>query len=157
MAPGAALKCAIALWIANLSFFLALLWAPLGISDRRRARKAKQSQRTEDCRSNQESSDIKNDDDFGDKEFPSWSWCGWTNGKMDYTADTTDGCSQNAHGWLEHHTWIQWHVRDYQGLREASLITMHQAPGMVVVRSIQENESGKMKFTTNRAQCASAE
>jgi hypothetical protein len=96
-------------------FDLALLWMPLGILDRRRVRNPEQSQHAEDCRSNQESSNDIDDNDFRGKEFPSWSWCGWTNGKMEYTADMIDGCSQNTHEWLKHHTWIQWHVRDYKG------------------------------------------
>ncbi|KAN0122856.1 HET domain containing protein [Hyaloscypha variabilis] len=96
-------------------FDLALLWMPLGVLDRRRARKLEQSQSAEDSRSNLETSNNVDEDDFGAKEFPSWSWCGWVNGKMDYTADMIDGCSQNAHEWLEHHTWIQWHIRDYKG------------------------------------------
>jgi hypothetical protein len=96
-------------------FDFALLWMPLGMLGRRRMRKSEQPHHAEDCRSNQESSNDTKDDDFGGKEFPSWSWCGWTNGKIEYTADMIDGCSQNAHEWLEHHTWIQWHIRDYKG------------------------------------------
>lgn len=96
-------------------FDLALLWMPLGDLDRRRARKAQQSQNSKEYGSNLEASDDMDGDDFGAKEFPSWSWCGWMNGKMEYTADIMDGCSQNAHEWLEHHTWIQWHIRDHKG------------------------------------------
>jgi hypothetical protein len=52
-------------------FDLALLWMPLGALDRRRARKPEQSQSTEDSRSNLETSNNVDGDDFGAKEFPS--------------------------------------------------------------------------------------
>lgn len=78
-------------------FDLALLWMPLGVLDRRRARNPEQSQYAEDCKSNLETSNNIDGDDFGAKEFPSWSWCGWINGKIEYTPDMINSCSQNTH------------------------------------------------------------
>jgi len=96
-------------------FDLAPPWMPLGVLSCRRARNPNQSQYSEDYRFNLETSNNLDDDDFGAKELPRWSLYGWVNGKMEYTAEMIDSCSQNAHEWLEHHTWIQWHIRDYKG------------------------------------------
>ncbi|KAK0707287.1 heterokaryon incompatibility protein-domain-containing protein [Lasiosphaeris hirsuta] len=54
-------------------------------------------------------------DGFGAKDFPSWSWSGWMGGKAEYQLSMVEGCLQNVQEWLRDHTWILWHVRDYEG------------------------------------------
>ena len=50
-----------------------------------------------------------------DYEFPSWSWCGWENGKIEYDSKMLDGCVVNVREWLREHTWISWYFRDSMG------------------------------------------
>ncbi|KAI0168751.1 heterokaryon incompatibility protein-domain-containing protein, partial [Pestalotiopsis sp. NC0098] len=76
-------------------FDLALLWMGSKQLDRRR-------QTTED-------------DGYGGKEFPSWSWSGWIGGKSEYPSNMIEGCLSNVQEWLRDHTWIRWYVRDYEG------------------------------------------
>jgi Heterokaryon incompatibility protein (HET) len=64
--------------------------------------------------------------DYGGLEFPSWSWCGWTNvtnenqpsklkPQMEYTNDMIGGCLTHLNEWLLKHTWIHWYIRDGRG------------------------------------------
>jgi hypothetical protein len=48
-------------------------------------------------------------------EFPTWSWCGWMGGKMEYQSSMIDGCLINVHEWLTNRTWISWFIRDGHG------------------------------------------
>ncbi|KAK3940471.1 hypothetical protein QBC46DRAFT_459005 [Diplogelasinospora grovesii] len=48
-------------------------------------------------------------------QFPTWSWSGWMDGRIEYEPDMIDGCLLNIGDWLKHHTWIQWHIRDEKG------------------------------------------
>ncbi|KLU91869.1 hypothetical protein MAPG_10818 [Magnaporthiopsis poae ATCC 64411] len=82
-------------------FDLALLWVPLGFLERRK------QNRRHWPRMEQE--------DYGGREFPSWSWCGWMGGKAGYQVDVIDGCLLNVREWLRNHTWILWYVRDEEG------------------------------------------
>ena len=34
---------------------------------------------------------------------------------MEYKSSTLDGCEDNLHDWLMHHTWITWYIRDGSG------------------------------------------
>ncbi|KAK8118424.1 Heterokaryon incompatibility protein [Apiospora kogelbergensis] len=97
-------------------FDLALLWMPCKQLDRRRQKSQHKSNalscsqdETGNCKCKKE------DDDYGGKEFPSWSWSGWMGGKADYASNMTDGCVSNVQEWLRDHTWIRWYVRDYEG------------------------------------------
>ena len=49
------------------------------------------------------------------KEFPSWSWCGWTDQIIEYRSSTIEGPLTDIHDWLMQHTWIVWHIRDGLG------------------------------------------
>lgn len=97
-------------------FDLALLWMPLAVLDRRRQKgphRANSGLCSQDelgncnCKIEEEG--------YGGKEFPSWSWCGWVGGKAGYQTDMIDGCLLNVREWLKHHTWILWYVRDHEG------------------------------------------
>lgn len=95
-------------------FDLALLWTPVTTLCRRKKRV------TGTLPSDQSSSDqgSSTDADFGDTEFPSWSWCGWMDGKCEYEIDKTKmlgGCISHVQDWLTNHTWIQWYIRDREG------------------------------------------
>jgi hypothetical protein len=72
-------------------FDLALLWEPLQTTTRRVQQPA---------------------EDFQDMVFPSWSWCGWKGGKMEYKSCQNEGVLNNVHEWLTNHTWIAWYIRD---------------------------------------------
>ncbi|KAF8856288.1 HET-domain-containing protein [Acephala macrosclerotiorum] len=75
-------------------FDLALLWAPLSpVSRRVQGPK----------------------EDFQDLVFPSWSWCGWKGGSMEYDGRQLEGVLTNVHEWLTEHTWIAWYIRDGKG------------------------------------------
>lgn len=80
-------------------FDLALLWEPEKALKRRRPRK----------------NDEKGKADFNGMEFPSWSWCGWWGGKMEYNSGMVDGCLMDLNEWLIKHTWIHWYIRDGHG------------------------------------------
>ncbi|KAK8106475.1 hypothetical protein PG999_009834 [Apiospora kogelbergensis] len=97
-------------------FDLALLWMPCKQLDRRR-QKSQHKSNALSC-SQDETGNCKcktEDDDYGGKEFPSWSWSGWMGGKAEYASNMTDGCVSNVQEWLRDHTWIRWYVRDYEG------------------------------------------
>ena len=61
--------------------------------------------------------------EYGDMQFPSWSWCGWTSDALDlppenkseYKASMVNGCLPDVHEWLMKHTWIDWYIRDGHG------------------------------------------
>ena len=80
-------------------FDLALLWEPEKALKRRRPRK----------------NDEKGKAEFNGLEFPSWSWCGWWGGKMEYKSDMVEGCLMDLNEWLIKHTWIHWYIRDGHG------------------------------------------
>jgi hypothetical protein len=97
-------------------FDLALLWMPLGVLQRRKQRRlhwSRQSLCSQDelgncnCKMEQEG--------YGGNEFPSWSWCGWMEGKVGYQLDMIHGCLLNVREWLTQHTWILWYIRDNEG------------------------------------------
>lgn len=97
-------------------FDLALLWMPLGYLERRKQKRqhwSRQGLCSQDelghcnCKLEQEG--------YGGNEFPSWSWCGWMEGKAGYQLDMLDGCLLNVREWLRDHTWILWYVRDDEG------------------------------------------
>lgn len=50
-----------------------------------------------------------------ESEFPSWSWCGWTDTRMEFKGHMVYGCKENLHEWLMEHTWINWYIRDDSG------------------------------------------
>lgn len=80
-------------------FDLALLWEPEKALKRRRPRK----------------NDEKGKAEFNGMEFPSWSWCGWWGGKMEYKSGMVEGCLMDLNEWLIKHTWINWYIRDGHG------------------------------------------
>lgn len=91
-------------------FDLALLWIPLGSSQRR------MGDESEDERFDDEPSRRRNSGHTRETNFPSWSWCGWQGCTMDYlTTSMIDDCLEDVNEWLTHHTWIQWHIRDGRG------------------------------------------
>ncbi|KAK0747230.1 heterokaryon incompatibility protein-domain-containing protein [Apiosordaria backusii] len=97
-------------------FDLALLWTPLQRLRRRKKvlhRSGSGLQCTQDEMGN--CSCKHEEEGFGSKEFPSWSWCGWMGGKAEYQLSLIDGCLLNVQEWLRQHTWILWYVRDYEG------------------------------------------
>lgn len=75
-------------------FDLALLWEPLQCVTRRVQQPG---------------------ENFQDLVFPSWSWCGWKGGPMQYRSCQMEGVITNVHEWLREHTWIAWYIRDGRG------------------------------------------
>ncbi|GAB1316997.1 hypothetical protein MFIFM68171_07207 [Madurella fahalii] len=106
-------------------FDLALLWMPLQKLERRRQKPSRRHRSTGSaatappptCTQDEmgNCSCRLEEDDFGARDFPSWSWCGWMGGKAEYPVAMIDGCLQNVQEWLLNHTWIQWHFRDHEG------------------------------------------
>lgn len=97
-------------------FDLALLWMPVDSLYRRQHRGTHRSgmaQCTQDEMGN--CSCKKEEEGYGGKEFPSWSWCGWSGGKIEYRQNMVDGCLLDVQQWLRNHTWILWYVRDNEG------------------------------------------
>lgn len=97
-------------------FDLALLWMPLGSLYRRQHKGSHRSgmaQCTQDEMGN--CSCKKEEEGYGGKEFPSWSWCGWSGGKIEYRQNMVDGCLLDVQQWLRNHTWILWYIRDNNG------------------------------------------
>ncbi|KAK0654141.1 hypothetical protein DIS24_g5495 [Lasiodiplodia hormozganensis] len=91
-------------------FDLALLWIPLGSSQRR------MGDESGDERFDDEPSRRRNSGHTRETNFPSWPWCGWQGCTMDYlTNSMIDDCLEDVKEWLTHHTWIQWHIRDGRG------------------------------------------
>ncbi|KAK3381818.1 heterokaryon incompatibility protein-domain-containing protein [Podospora didyma] len=88
-------------------FDVALLWKPLAGKHRRKP----------------ENLSTETNKDWGDLEFPSWSWSGWMHSTADpgkgvdvvYDADFLFGCLTDFRDWLLNHTWIVWYVRDKKG------------------------------------------
>ena len=96
---------------------LALLWTPIQVQDRRRC-KFDQHAKKQRCRQDEHgycNCKVGEDQDRSDREFPSWSWCGWVGGKVDYQLDMLDGPLLNVREWLLSHTWILWYTRDAEG------------------------------------------
>lgn len=97
-------------------FDLALLWMGSKPLERRRhtvSRKSGEISCTQDDAGN--CSCKMEEDGYGGKEFPSWSWSGWMGGKCEYPSNMIEGCVSNVQEWLRDHTWIRWCVRDYEG------------------------------------------
>jgi Heterokaryon incompatibility protein (HET) len=91
-------------------FDLALLWEPQQAVKRRKSDK----------------NDEKEVREYSGLEFPSWSWCGWTNVTnevqplklkplMEYSQNMIGGCLTHLNEWLLKHTWIHWYIRDGRG------------------------------------------
>jgi hypothetical protein len=51
----------------------------------------------------------------GSANFPSWSWCGWSDATMAYQTGMVGDCLANLNEWLLNHTWISWFIRDGRG------------------------------------------
>ncbi|KAI0882012.1 heterokaryon incompatibility protein-domain-containing protein [Annulohypoxylon maeteangense] len=103
-------------------FDLALLWAPTKSLIRRRKPRAVHSTNNKNCTLDTagECTCEPEDDFLNGAQFPSWAWCGWmgengTGGQVTYHENVLDGCLLNIRQWLEHHTWIEWHIRDGKG------------------------------------------
>ncbi|KAF2222159.1 heterokaryon incompatibility protein-domain-containing protein [Elsinoe ampelina] len=79
-------------------FDLALLWDSISPAKRRWVTEGKQ-------------------DELSRKrsEFPSWSWCGWSDAKMVYKTELMQDVEGDVHSWLTEHTWIKWYIRDGNG------------------------------------------
>ncbi|KAL1855810.1 hypothetical protein VTK73DRAFT_8470 [Phialemonium thermophilum] len=75
----------------------ALLWQPVGRSERR------------------VEPDTSDDPKYKDMRFPSWSWCGWKNNGVRYDPEMLNGRLADVQTWLLQHTWIDWHIRDGYG------------------------------------------
>lgn len=80
-------------------FDLALLWEPERALHRRRPRIDGEKKKAK----------------YTEMEFPSWSWCGWIGGKMEYKPSMVEGSLANLHEWLIKHTWIHWYIRNGHG------------------------------------------
>ncbi|KAK3317640.1 heterokaryon incompatibility protein-domain-containing protein [Cercophora scortea] len=97
-------------------FDLALLWMPLKKLDRRRQRRSHRSGAAPCSQDEMGNCKCKLEEEgYGGKGFPSWSWCGWMGGKAEYQLSMIDGCLLNVQEWLRDHTWIQWYAREYEG------------------------------------------
>lgn len=96
-------------------FDLALLWQP---SNRVRRRGQRKCQRDGSlCIKNPDGDCLCPlvDDASQGPNLPTWSWAGWSGGRIEYAQDMLQGCLGNVHDWLTHHTWIQWYIRDGNG------------------------------------------
>lgn len=97
-------------------FDLALLWTPRGRLDRRMHRRSHRTSTSPCSQDEMGNCNCKVEEEgYGGKEFPSWSWCGWAGGQAEYTSGMIDGCLMNVQEWLRDHTWIRWYVRDREG------------------------------------------
>jgi len=98
-------------------FDLALLWTPLTKTRLRRARAQAQSGTATSCTQDAMGNCTCNHEQksFGAAEFPTWSWAGWMDGRIQYDSAMLEGCLTNVREWLTHHTWIQWHIRNEKG------------------------------------------
>lgn len=102
--------------IPTSHFDLALLWTPVGRVTRRGKRRCQQMGSV--C--------IKDPtgictcplvtDITGGQSIPTWSWAGWTGEKIDYRDESLSGCLGDVHHWLTYRTWIQWYIRDKNGI-----------------------------------------
>ncbi|MCJ1454643.1 hypothetical protein MMC28_004996 [Mycoblastus sanguinarius] len=93
------LKAPFIFGLPSSHFDLALLWGPEQALERRRPTNGDKKGRAE----------------YNGMEFPSWSWCGWIGGKMEYKPGMVEGSLANLHEWLMKHTWIHWYIRDGHG------------------------------------------
>ncbi|KAI2462737.1 heterokaryon incompatibility protein-domain-containing protein [Annulohypoxylon bovei var. microspora] len=103
-------------------FDLALLWTPTKPLIRRRKPRAIHSPDNKNCEldTSGDCTCKPEDDLLSGAQFPSWAWCGWigekgAGGQAIYHDDMLEGCLSNIRQWLEHHTWIEWHIRDGKG------------------------------------------
>ena len=71
--------------------------------------------------------------DYGDLEFPSWSWIGWMHTTITYSSDMLGGCFDNASEWLKSHTWVRWYARDGHG----DLTPLWSAPNSLESRYVR--------------------
>ncbi|KAK8084490.1 hypothetical protein PG997_005761 [Apiospora hydei] len=93
-------------------FDLALLWSPTQPIKMRRPHKEANSA-TKGCAQDSMGNCLcqRSHSSGEDKTFPTWSWSGWEGERL----DSGDGCLSDIRGWLKHHTWIQWYVRNEKG------------------------------------------
>lgn len=97
-------------------FDIALLWAPVSVLRRRKKQQGALLHMNTCSQDELGNCTCKHDDDaYGKKEFPSWSWCGWIDGTAEYQSEMIEACLLNVREWLLDHTWILWHIRDEQG------------------------------------------
>ena len=97
-------------------FDFALLWSPVDVLKRRQRMSSHQSDRgSYAIEDTDKSKSMIDEDDFGDQEFPSWSWCGWLGAGCEYKSDMLEGSFLNVNEWLRTHTWILWYIRDFEG------------------------------------------
>lgn len=97
-------------------FDMALLWNPVCALRRRRKQQYSSLNRSACSQDELGNCTCKHQEDtYGKKQFPSWSWCGWIGGNADYQSEMIEACLLNVREWLLNHTWIQWHFRDEQG------------------------------------------
>lgn len=97
-------------------FDIALLWSPMDAL-RRRKKQRHQHFNTSICSQDELGNCTckPDEEDYGKKSFPSWSWCGWIGAKAQYQPDMIEACLLNVREWLTDHTWILWHFRDQEG------------------------------------------
>ncbi|KAJ4387722.1 hypothetical protein N0V93_008321 [Gnomoniopsis smithogilvyi] len=97
-------------------FDIALLWSPMDAL-RRRKKQRRHHLNTSICSQDEFGNCTckPEEEDYGKKDFPSWSWCGWIGGKAEYQSDMIEACLLNVREWLTDHTWISWHFRDQEG------------------------------------------
>ena len=99
-------------------FDLALLWSPAQTVRRRRPKEPRPKKRTctADAEGNCSCKSAHADTDmYGSRSFPSWSWSGWMDGRIEYDLDMVDGCLLDVNDWLSRRTWIQWYIRNEKG------------------------------------------
>lgn len=102
--------------IPTSHFDLALLWTPVGRVTRRGKRRCQQmgsvciKDPTGTCTCPLVT------DITGGQSIPTWSWAGWTGEKIDYRHESLSGCLGDVHHWLTYRTWIQWYIRDKNGI-----------------------------------------
>ncbi|GAP90139.1 putative heterokaryon incompatibility protein [Rosellinia necatrix] len=108
-------------------FDLALLWSPVKAINMRRPKNTSLGKRT--CTKNEQGNCMCNveHDSFLGKQFPTWSWSGWMDGRIEYPLSTLDGCLVDVREWLKRRTWIQWYIRNEKGhLRPLWRMLPHQ-------------------------------
>lgn len=96
-------------------FDLALLWQPSGRVVRRGERKCQRDGTL--CIKNADGDCLCPLVDGASRgpNLPTWSWAGWSGGRIEYAQDMLQGSLSNVHDWLTNHTWIQWYIRDGNG------------------------------------------
>lgn len=111
------LKAPLLYGLPRSHFDLAILWTPVS-SLRRRKKRFPRGHGASSATTNWDDTCVRcsaTSADFGEKDFPSWSWCGWMDGKCEYESKLLEGCLPDVQEWLTKHTWIQWYVRDRDG------------------------------------------